>query len=139
MFCLNLVRDASASGGLLCTSRPNWSSADVGVSATAWPLAVAAAGLLRGSMMRLTLCTCGLPRLAARRMRRPHCSCSERQRTASAGSYDEQTLQTRGLCDWKCIFLQWIIGAIFLKCEYPKKFSKINGLEAAIPCNRAGV
>jgi hypothetical protein len=49
------------------------------------------------------------------------------------------TLQTCGLCDWKCIFLQWIIGAIFLKCEYPEKYSEINGLEAAIPCNRAGV
>jgi hypothetical protein len=49
------------------------------------------------------------------------------------------TLQTRGLCDWKCIFLQWIAGAIFLKCEYPEKYSEINSLEAAIPCNRAGV
>jgi len=25
----------------------------------------------------------------------------------------------RILCDWKCIFLQWIAGAIFLKWEYP--------------------
>jgi hypothetical protein len=47
-------------------------------------------------------------------------------------------VQTRGLCDWKCIFLQWIISAIFLKCEYPEKYSEINSLEAAIPCNRAG-
>ena len=45
--------------------------------------------------------------------------------------------KTRGLCDWKCIFLQWIIGSIFLKCEYPEKHNEINGLEAAIPCNRA--
>jgi hypothetical protein len=95
--------------------------------------------LLRGSMTRLMLCTGGLPRLAARRTRRLHCSCDGRQKTASAGSCDQQTLQTRGLCDWKCIFLQWIIGAIFLKCEYPENFSEINGLEAAIPCNRVGV
>jgi hypothetical protein len=32
-----------------------------------------------------------------------------------------------------------MIGAIFLKCEYPEKYSELNGLEAAIPCNRAGV
>jgi hypothetical protein len=45
--------------------------------------------------------------------------------------------KTRGLCDWKCIFLQWITGSIFLKCGYPEKHNEINGLEAAIPCNRA--
>jgi hypothetical protein len=47
--------------------------------------------------------------------------------------------KTRGLCDWKCIFHQWITGSIFLKCGYPEKHNEINGLEAAIPCNRAGV
>jgi hypothetical protein len=26
-----------------------------------------------------------------------------------------------------------------LKCEYPEKHNRINGLEAAIPCNRADV
>lgn len=43
------------------------------------------------------------------------------------------TLQTRGWCEWKFIFLQWTVGAIFLKCEYPEKHIEINGLEAAIP------
>jgi hypothetical protein len=49
------------------------------------------------------------------------------------------TLQTRGLCDWKCIFLQWIAGSIFLKCECPEKYNGINGLDAAIPRKREGV
>jgi hypothetical protein len=44
------------------------------------------------------------------------------------------TLQTCGLCDWKCIFLQWIAGSIFLKCEYPEKHNKINDLHTAILC-----
>jgi hypothetical protein len=48
-------------------------------------------------------------------------------------------LQTRGLYGSKCIFLQWIAGSIFMKCEYPEKHNEINGLDAAIPCNRAGV
>ena len=41
--------------------------------------------------------------------------------------------KTRGLCDWKCIFHQWITGSIFLKCGYPEKHNEINSLEAAIP------
>jgi hypothetical protein len=48
-------------------------------------------------------------------------------------------LQTCGLCDWKCIFLQWIAGSIFLKCEYPEKHNKINDLYAAILRKEAGV
>jgi hypothetical protein len=45
----------------------------------------------------------------------------------------------RIVCDWKCIFLQWIAGAIFLKCEYPERHNKISGLDAAILCKGAGV
>jgi hypothetical protein len=48
-------------------------------------------------------------------------------------------LQTCGLCDWKCIFLQWTVGSIFLKCEYPKKHNKINDLDTAILCERVGI
>jgi hypothetical protein len=48
-------------------------------------------------------------------------------------------VQTRGLCDWKCIFLQWIAGSIFLKCEYPEKHNRINDLDAVIPRKRKGV
>jgi hypothetical protein len=46
------------------------------------------------------------------------------------------TLQTRALCDWKCIFLQWFAGSIFLKCEYPEKYNKISDLDAVIPRKR---
>jgi hypothetical protein len=30
------------------------------------------------------------------------------------------------------VFLQWIAGSVFLKCECPEKPNKINGLDAAI-------
>jgi hypothetical protein len=43
------------------------------------------------------------------------------------------TLQTFRWCDWKCIFLQWTAGSIFLKREYPEKHNKINDLYTAIP------
>jgi hypothetical protein len=49
------------------------------------------------------------------------------------------TLQTFRLCDWKCIFLQWIAGSIFVKRDYPKKHNKINDLDTAILCKRAGI
>jgi hypothetical protein len=54
-------------------------------------------------------------------------------------SYDERRLQTRGLCDWKCMFLQWIAGSIFLNCGHPEKHNKINGLDAVILRKGAGV
>jgi hypothetical protein len=43
------------------------------------------------------------------------------------------------VCDWKCVFLQWIAGSIFLKYEYPERHSKISGLDAPILCKGAGV
>jgi len=63
------------------------------------------------------------------------------RRTAKDGIGRLQTsdqLQTCRLCDWKCIFLQWIVGSIFLKSEYPRKYNKINRLRAAILCKVAG-
>jgi hypothetical protein len=45
----------------------------------------------------------------------------------------------RIVCDWKCIFLQWIAGSIFLNCEYPKKHNKIDGLGRLIPWQGAGM
>ena len=49
------------------------------------------------------------------------------------------TLQTFRLCDWKCIFLQWIAGSIFLKREYPKKHNRINDLYTAVPYKGDGL
>jgi hypothetical protein len=43
------------------------------------------------------------------------------------------------VCDWKHIFLQWIVGSIFLNCGHPEKHNKINGLDAVILCKQAGV
>jgi hypothetical protein len=44
-----------------------------------------------------------------------------------------------GLCDWKCTFLQWIAGSIFMNYGYLKKHNKIKGLGRPIPCDGAGI
>src|SRR6202035_1254052 len=104
MSCLNLARLASALGDLLCTSRPNWSSADVGVKATGRRLALAAAGLRRGSMTPF-ICTRGLPRLAGQRAGWPQCSYDERQSTTSAGSHGERHCEPADCVIWNVYFL----------------------------------